>query len=214
MTYKKLPLAAGLALAAFPMLAQGARADTTLTVATVNNVQMIEMQKLSPVFEQQHPGIHLRWVVLEENVLRQRVTTDIATQGGQFDILTIGNYEVPIWAKQKWLAPFDNLPASYDLDDVLAPVRAGLTYDGKLYALPFYGESVMTLYRTDLFKKAGLTMPAAPTYTQIREFADKITDKPNQIYGICLRVKPGGGENMAYFSPLVTAMGGLFFYDS
>ncbi len=214
MTYKKIPLAAGLALAALPMLAQGARADTTLTVATVNNVQMIEMQKLSPVFEQQHPGIHLRWVVLEENVLRQRVTTDIATQGGQFDILTIGNYEVPIWAKQKWLAPFDNLPASYDLDDVLAPVRAGLTYDGKLYALPFYGESVMTLYRTDLFKKAGLTMPAAPTYTQIREFADKITDKPNQIYGICLRGKPGWGENMAYFSTLVTAMGGQWFDDS
>ena len=192
-------------------LATPAFADSTVTIATVNNVQMIEMQKLAPIFEKQHPDIHLKWVVLEENTLRQRVTTDIATHGGQFDILTIGNYEVPIWAKQKWLAPFDNLPASYDVDDVLAPVRAGLTYDGKLYALPFYGESVMTLYRTDLFKKAGLTMPAAPTYTQIREFADKITDKPNQIYGICLRGKPGWGENMAYVSTLVTAMGGQWF---
>jgi sorbitol/mannitol transport system substrate-binding protein len=68
---------------------------------------------LASQFEQQHPDIHLRWVVLEENVLRQRVTTDIVTKAGQFDVLTVGNYEVPIWAKQGWLEPMDNLPASY-----------------------------------------------------------------------------------------------------
>ena len=211
MKRRTLPLAAGLAVCAAPLLAQAAHADTTITIATVNNSQMIEMQKLAPQFEQSHPGIHLRWVVLEENVLRQRVTTDIATQGGQFDILTIGNYEVPIWAKQKWLMPFDNMPASYDMGDILGPVREGVSYKNHVYALPFYGESVMTLYRTDLFKKAGLTMPADPTYDQIRQFADKITDKSHQIYGICLRGKPGWGENIAYFSTLVTAMGGQWF---
>jgi len=208
MIRKILALATALATGALPSLAL---ADSTLTIATVNNVQMIEMQKLAPEFEKLHPDIHLRWVVLEENTLRQRVTTDIATQGGQFDILTIGNYEVPIWAKQKWLAPFDNLPGSFDVDDILKPVRDGISYEGKLYALPFYAESAMTFYRTDLFQKAGLTMPATPTYEQIRQFADKITDKANQIYGICLRGKPGWGENMAYFSTLVTANGGQWF---
>jgi sorbitol/mannitol transport system substrate-binding protein len=203
-------LAAAVSLAGM-LPALPALADSTLTIATVNNVQMIEMQKLAPAFEKQHPDIHLNWVVLEENVLRQRVTTDIATHGGQFDILTIGNYEVPIWARQNWLLPLDNLPASFDVDDILKPVRQGISYQDKLYALPFYAESVMTLYRTDLFKKAGLAMPAAPTYEQIRGFADKITDKPNQIYGICLRGKPGWGENMAYVSTLVTAMGGQWF---
>jgi sorbitol/mannitol transport system substrate-binding protein len=208
MIRKILVLATALATGAVPSLAL---ADSTITIATVNNVQMIEMQKLAPEFEKLHPDIHLRWVVLEENTLRQRVTTDIATQGGQFDILTIGNYEVPIWAKQKWLAPFDNLPGSFDVDDILKPVRDGISYEGKLYALPFYAESAMTFYRTDLFQKAGLTMPATPTYEQIRQFADKITDKSNQIYGICLRGKPGWGENMAYFSTLVTANGGQWF---
>ena len=111
------------ALLTATLLPMAARADTTLTIATVNNVQMIEMQKLSSVFEKEHPDIHLRWVILEENVLRQRVTTDIATHGGQFDILTIGNYEVPIWAKQNWLRKFDDFPASYDLKDVIATVR-------------------------------------------------------------------------------------------
>ncbi len=188
-----------------------ARADSTVTIATVNNGDMVVMQKLAPNFEKQHPDIHLRWVVLEENVLRQRVTTDIATKAGQFDILTIGNYEVPIWAKQGWLAPMDNLPASYAVDDLLKPVRDGLTYDGKLYGLPFYAESAMTYYRKDLFEKAGITMPDNPTYEQIRQFADKITDKPNQIYGMCLRGKPGWGENMGYITTLVDAEGGQWF---
>ncbi len=211
MSRKLLACSTVLAAAALLPSASAALADSTLTIATVNNVQMIEMQKLSPQFEQSHPGIHLRWVVLEENALRQRATTDIATHGGQFDIMTIGNYEVPIWAKQKWLVPFDDLPASFDVDDILKSVRNGISYQGKIYGLPFYAESVMTLYRTDLFKKAGLTMPAAPTYDQIRQFADKITDKANGVAGICLRGKPGWGENMAYFTTLVTGMGGQWF---
>ena len=149
----------GLALAAALLPSVGARAQTTVTIATVNNGDMVVMQRLAPQFEAQNPNIRLRWVVLEENVLRQRVTTDIATRAGQFDILTIGNYEVPIWAKQGWLTALDNLPAAYDANDILPPVRAGISHDGKLYALPFYAESAMTYYRTDLLQKAGITMP-------------------------------------------------------
>jgi sorbitol/mannitol transport system substrate-binding protein len=189
------------------------RADSTITIATVNNGDMVVMQHLSSEFEKLHPDIHLRWVVLEENVLRQRVTTDIATKAGQFDVLTVGNYEVPIWAKQGWLQPMENLPADYAVDDLLKPVRQGLTYSGKLYGLPFYGESAMTYYRTDLFEKAGIKMPEAPTYGQIRGFADKITDKAHEIYGMCLRGKPGWGENMAYVTSLVNAEGGQWFNE-
>jgi sorbitol/mannitol transport system substrate-binding protein len=207
-------LRAALGAAALLALGAGAASATDLTIATVNNGDMVVMQRLSSDFEQKHPDIHLKWVVLEENVLRQRLTTDIATKAGQFDILTIGNYEVPIWAKQGWLAPMDNLPADYDVGDLLKPVRDGISYEGKLYALPFYGESAMTYYRKDLFQKAGITMPENPTYEQIRGFADKITDKNNQIYGMCLRGKPGWGENMAYLTSLVNAEGGRWFDEN
>jgi sorbitol/mannitol transport system substrate-binding protein len=188
-----------------------ALAQTKLTIATVNNGDMIVMQKLSAAFEKAHPDVKLNWVVLEENVLRQRATTDIATKGGQFDILTIGTYEVPIWAKQGWLLPFDSLPAGYDANDLLAPVRQGLSYDEKLYALPFYAESSMTYYRTDLFKAHGLAMPEQPTYDQVKEFAAAINDPSHQVYGICLRGKPGWGENMAFLSTMVNTFGGQWF---
>src|ERR1700687_6499150 len=145
-------------------LAGTASADTKLTIATVNNGDMIRMQGLTDDFTAKNPGITVEWVTLEENALRQKVTTDIATKGGQFDILTIGTYEVPIWAKKGWLVPLDNLGADYDVDDLLPPIRAGLSNDGKIYGAPFYGESSMVMYRKDLMEKAGLKMPDAPTW--------------------------------------------------
>ncbi len=201
----------GLIAAALAGGTMGAHAQQpTLTIATVNNSDMIIMQKLSPKFEQQ-TGIKLNWVVLEENVLRQRLTTDVATKGGQFDVMTIGAYETPIWGKQGWLTPLDDLGDDYDYKDLIPQIKDGLSVNGKLYAVPFYAESSFTYYRKDLFEKAGLTMPEKPTYDQISKFADKLTDKKNGVFGICLRGKPGWGENMAFLSTAVNAFGGQWF---
>jgi len=124
-------LLGAVALAGFSLPAY---AETTLTIPLVNNSDLIRMQKLSEDFTSKNPDIKLNWLTLEENVLRQKTTTDVATKGGQFDVLTIGTYEVPIWAKKGWLAPLDKLGADYDVDDLLPAIRAGLSYDGKLYA--------------------------------------------------------------------------------
>ena len=193
------------------ILASQAMAQTTLTVATVNNSDMIRMQRLTSDFTTKNPGVALKWVTLEENVLRQRVTTDIATKGGQFDILTIGTYEVPIWAKQGWLLPLEKLGPGYDVDDLIPPIRAGLTVNGKLYAAPFYGESSMIMYRKDLFEKAGLKMPAAPTWDFIADAAKKLTNRSTETYGICLRGKPGWGENMALLTAMANSFGARWF---
>ena len=190
-------------------IAVAAQAET-LTIATVNNGDMIRMQKLAGAFTEKHPDIELEWVTLEENVLRQRVTTDIATKGGQYDIMTIGTYEVPIWAAQKWLVPLDFGP-EYDVDDLLPAIRAGLSMDGTLYAAPFYGESSFVMYRKDLFEESGLEMPEAPSWDFIGEAARKITDKDNEVYGICLRGKAGWGENMAFPTAMANSFGARWF---
>lgn len=188
-----------------------AKGKTRLTIATVNNGDMVVMQDLSSKFEAENPDIELRWVVLEENILRQRTTTDVASQGGQFDVLTIGSYETPIWAKRGWLKPLDNLPAEYDVDDLIDPVRTGLSHEGSLYALPFYAESSMLYYRQDLFEQAGITMAANPTYDEVAEWASQVHDPANGVYGMCLRGKPGWGENMAFLTTLVNTNGGRWF---
>ena len=200
---------------AIALAAATLRAETTLTIATVNNGDMIIMQKMSKVYEHSHPGVKLDWVVLEEKILREKTTTDAATHGGQFDVVTIGPLEAPLWGQRGWLLPLnDKLSASYDVNDLLKPVRDAASFGGSLYALPFYGESSLTYYRKDLFRKAGLTMPAQPTYADIARFAKALNDPGNDIAGVCLRGKPGWGENMAYISTVANTFGGRWFDEN
>src|SRR6218665_2318241 len=121
----------GALLGATSVLTVNLAAAETLTIATVNNGDMVRMRGLTNDFTTKNPDIQLEWVTLEENVLRERITTDIATKGGQYDIMTIGTYEAPIWARQGWLVPLENLGADYDVDDLLPPIRSGLTVDDK-----------------------------------------------------------------------------------
>jgi sorbitol/mannitol transport system substrate-binding protein len=192
-------------------LAGAVTAETTITVATVNNGDMIRMQGLMDDFYAKNPDIKVEWVTLEENILRQNVTNDIATGGGQYDVMTIGTYEVPIWGKQNWLVSLNDLPADYDIDDILPPMRAGLSVDGQLLASPFYGESSFVNYRKDLAEKAGITIPDAPTWDDIKAAAAAMNDPANGIYGICLRGKAGWGENMAFLTTMANSYGARWF---
>ena len=182
----------------------------TLTIATVNNGDMIRMQGLTDDFTAK-TGHTVEWVTLEENVLRQRVTTDISTNGGAFDIMTIGMYETPIWGANGWLVPLDDLSEEYNAADILPAMAGGLSYDGTLYAAPFYGESSMIMYRTDLMEKAGLEMPDAPTWTFVREAAAAMTDRDADINGICLRGKAGWGEGGAFITAMSNSFGAQWF---
>ena len=198
------------AATALTLITSVAAQAENLVIATVNNGDMIRMQGLTDDFTAK-TGHTVEWVTLEENVLRQRVTTDITTKGGAFDIMTIGMYETPIWGANGWLVPLDGLSEDYDVDDLLPAMRAGLSHEGTLYAAPFYGESSMIMYRTDLMEAAGLEMPTAPTWQFIREAAAAMTDRDNDINGICLRGKAGWGEGGAFITVTANSFGARWF---
>ncbi len=198
------------AATAISVLTVGAAAADNLVIATVNNGDMIRMQGLTDDFTAK-TGHTVEWVTLEENVLRQRVTTDITTKGGAFDIMTIGMYETPIWGSNGWLVPLDDLSAEYNAGDILPAMSGGLSHDGTLYAAPFYGESSMIMYRTDLMKAAGLEMPAAPSWSFIAKAARHMTDRDEGINGICLRGKAGWGEGGAFITAMSNSFGARWF---
>ncbi len=187
----------------------------TITVAVVNNPQMIDIQKLTPKgFSATHPNIKVKYVTLDENTLRDQVTKDVAAGGGQFDVVMIGPYETPIWAKNHWiddLTPFATKDKAYDVNDLIKPIRDSLSVNGHLYASPFYGESSFLMYRKDLLAKAGLTMPAHPTWDQVAAIAHKLNDPAKGMAGICLRGKTGWGENLAPLDTVVNTMGGQWY---
>ncbi len=211
-------LAVGLAGCGTASSASGGK--VVLTVATVNNSQMTQMEQLTKtVFEKQHPNIIVKFDTLPENELRPKVTEDVATNSGQFDIVTIGNYETPIWAKNGWIANltpmFNNMSASakksYDFADLIKPVMQSLSYNHSTYAVPFYGESSMIMYNKTIFAQDHLTMPLHPTWSQIAQLA-KAANNPSQgIAGIALRGQSGWGMNLAPLDTVINTFGGRWF---
>ncbi len=193
---------------------------TTLTVATVNNSQMVQMEQLTKqVFEKDHPNIKVNFVTLPENDLRSKVTQDVATNAGKFDIATIGSYETPIWAHNGWLQDlssyFDKMSATdksnYNYDDLLKPVMSTLSYQGHPYSLPFYGESSFLMYNKQIFAQHHLTMPLHPTWDQVTQFAQQLNNAASGVSGILLRGQSGWGMNMAPLDTMINTYGGRWF---
>ena len=192
--------------------AGGAFADahaTELTIAIVNNGHMINMQTVAEAYTEA-TGVTLNWVSLEEGVLREQVTSDTATGGGQYDIINIGMQEAPIWGAAGWIEPLE-FGADYDVDDMLPAMRNGLSADSVLYAAPFYGESSMVMYRKDLADAAGVSIVDNDSWDNVKAAAAAMHDPDNGVYGACLRGKPGWGDNMAFVTTVVNSFGGAWF---
>jgi sorbitol/mannitol transport system substrate-binding protein len=193
----------------------GDSADNTITALMVGNPQMEDIQKLTAENFTKQTGITVKFTILPENELRDKVTQDVANQGGQYDVATVGAYEVPIWAKNGWLHELSTqaqADAAYDVNDLLKPMVSSLTgEDGKLYAAPFYGESSFLMYNKELFEAKGLKMPEKPTWAQVADFAAKLDDKGKGVAGICLRGLPGWGELFAPLTTVVNTYGGTWF---
>jgi len=194
--------------------AAGNAMSGTVTVGMVGNPQMKELQNLLPEFNKLYPNIKVNLLVLPENEIRAKVTTDVATGAGTFDLVTVGMYEVPQWAKQGWIdevgTTLDANP-SYDSSDFFKSIRDGLSLDGKLYAAPFYGESSSLFYRKDLLSAAGITMPEKPTWDDVVAAAAKVHDPAKGMYGICLRGLPGWGEMGAPLGTVINTWGGRWY---
>lgn len=185
--------------------------ENTLVVGAVANADMKLLEELSPVFLKKHPNVSIQWNSLEENLLRKRIVSSIALHEQAFDVISVGHNEALVFAKRGWIEPLEKPRKDYDLDDLLPVVRNDMNWEGQLYALPFYREATITYFRTDLFAKKGLTMPAQPTLAEIRDFAAKLHDPEAGIHGICLRGKAGWGENTMTISDIVKAFGGQWF---
>ncbi|MFS4095821.1 ABC transporter substrate-binding protein [Streptomyces sp. AF1A] len=195
--------------------AGGGASAHSINVLMVNNPQMVELQKLTAANFTKDTGIKVNFTVLPENDVRDKISQDFANQAGQYDVATLSNYEIPIYAKNGWLQPMDSYvkrDTAFDQQDILAPMRQALTAaDGKLYGEPFYGESSFLMYRKDVFQKKHLTMPAKPTWQQVADLAAKADGAEPGMKGICLRGLPGWGEVMAPLTTVVNTFGGTWF---
>ncbi|MEU5211264.1 sugar ABC transporter substrate-binding protein [Streptomyces sp. NPDC020742] len=217
------PHALAAAVAVLSLLASGCTGSgaiggtpgaTTLTVAIVANPQMRDVETLTPAFERSHPGVRVHYVTLPENEARQKITESVATGSREFDVVMISNYETPMWARNGWLTdlqPLADRTPGYDPSDFIGPIRRALSYRGRLYSVPFYGESSFLMYRKDLFAAHHLTMPPHPTWRQVAAFASRLHDPRHGRAGICLRGAPGWGQVLAPLNTVINTFGGRWY---
>jgi len=193
----------------------GQAGSKTVRVLMVNNPQMVDLQKLTAANFTKETGIKVDFKVLPENDVRDTIAQDVANQAGQYDVITISNFEVPFYAKNGWLHSVSDYMAKdskFDQGDILKPMTESLKGpDGKSYGVPFYGESSMLMYRKDVFAKEGLKMPEHPTWAQVASLAAKVDGAEPGMKGICLRGQPGWGEVFAPLTTVVNTFGGTWF---
>jgi sorbitol/mannitol transport system substrate-binding protein len=193
----------------------GSGGANSIDVLMVNNPQMIDLQRLTADHFTRETGISVNYTVLPENDVRDKISQEFSSQAGQYDVASLSNFEIPIYAKSKWIAPLDDYvqaDTAFDQADILPPMTQSLTADdGKLYGEPFYGESSFLMYRKDVLDAQGITMPAKPTWQQVADIAAQVDGKQPGMAGICLRGQPGWGQVFAPLTTVVNTFGGTWF---
>ncbi len=187
----------------------------SINVLMVNNPQMVDLQGLTADNFTKTTGIRVNFTVLPENDVRDKISQEFSSQAGQYDVATLSNFEIPIYARSRWVAPLSDYIAkdsAFDQADVLKPMTQSLSGDdGKVYGEPFYGESSFLMYRKDVLAAKGITMPNKPTWQQVADIAAKVDHAQPRMRGICLRGQPGWGQLFAPLTTVVNTFGGTWF---
>ncbi|WP_084099966.1 ABC transporter substrate-binding protein [Knoellia flava] len=194
----------------------GGGGANSIDVLMVNNPQMVDLQQLTAKHFTAETGIRVNFTVLPENDVRDKISQEFSSQAGQYDVATLSNFEIPIYAKAKWIAPMDDYIAqdtAFDQDDILKPMTTSLSSEGKIYGQPFYGESSFLMYRKDVLEAKGVTMPEKPTWQEVAEIAAQVDGAEPGMKGICLRGQPGWGQLFAPLTTVVNTFGGTWFEE-
>ncbi len=192
----------------------GGGGPDSINVLMVNNPQMVDLQQLTAEHFTKETGITVNYTVLPENDVRDKISQEFTSQAGQYDVASLSNFEIPIYAKAGWIAPMDDFIAAdseFDQDDILGPMTTSLSSEGKIYGQPFYGESSFLMYRKDILEAKGVTMPERPTWPEVAEIAAKVDEAEPGMAGICLRGQPGWGQVFAPLTTVVNTFGGTWF---
>lgn len=187
---------------------EGERFPERLKIGIVNNGHMINMQTVAQAYTDD-TGIALEWVALEEVALNEQVTSTTPVDS-PYDVINIGMQEAPFWGANGWIESL-SFSDSYDINDVFPAIRTGLSDNGALYATPIYGESSLVLYNADLLNDAAVQISDNDSWDNVEAAAAAVHDAANGTYGICLRGRPGWGDNIALVTTIANSFGGVLF---
>jgi len=190
--------------------------NMTLTLAAVTHPATDAFRKMIPEFEDL-TGIDVVMTEMDETIYYEKLNT-MVLMGIPYDGIYAASEAVPTLAMLKQIMPLDDFianesmtPEWFNFSDIVPAYREIGSYQGKTYGIPIAGETVLVMYRKDLFEQYNKTPPE--TYQELLDLArffDGKTVNGESISGVSIRAQTGGLENTwAWSSFLYGYNGGM-----
>ncbi|MGE5554390.1 MAG: extracellular solute-binding protein [Betaproteobacteria bacterium] len=189
---------------------------TEITVAMATHPSTEAFQKMAPEFEKL-TGIRVKWDVMEEIYLHDKLLTEHAAGTGRYDVVMLDVVWVGEFAKKRVVEPLNQFlsnrqatPEWFDYNDIVPAYRKGLgVFEGKVYGIPSAGESAFIAYRKDLFEKYGYSASKIKTVDDLLAAAKFFNGKEEGLYGISMRGRRGHHIDYGWFQFLYPFGGGV-----
>lgn len=185
----------------------------TITVAVIPAGYFDALIAVTPDFEALS-GVKVRYEKVPPGQIRQKAILDLTAKSGTYATHAADPMYYDLYASNKWVEPLDQYlgdskltdAAWYRADDLIASWRGANTVGGRLYGVPFDGESTVQVYRKDLYDAKGLK--PAETYDELVKNAAAIHDPANRVWGAAMRGFAGAGQNMYIYPSIFRGFGG------
>lgn len=162
-------LALGGAVGAGVLLA-GCAPSTTTPAATTgpaklriwfmkDSVSDKAMAWLKDTFEKQNAGSTITYEIQVWDGIVSKLQTALASADSTPDIIELGNTQAPTFCAVNALRDLTPLKATLGGNDLAQSLVELGSYDGKMFAAPFYAGSRLYIYRKDMFDEAGVSVP-------------------------------------------------------
>jgi multiple sugar transport system substrate-binding protein len=227
-------LAAAAALPAMPWIGRHAHAQADLdayqsakvnwrqaegekiTVAVIPAGYFDALIALTPEF-QALTGIEVRYEKVPPGQIRQKAILDLTSKTATYATHAADPMYYDLYVANKWIEPIDRYlgdpkltdAAWYKAEDMIPAWRGANSVQGRLYGVPFDGESTLQIYRKDLYDAKGLK--PAETLDDVAANAKAVHDPANRVWGAALRGFKGAGQNMYIYPSIFRAFGGEWF---
>jgi multiple sugar transport system substrate-binding protein len=142
---------------------------------------------LIPRFERQNPGISVRVQMIPWNAAHEKLLTAYASNSLP-DLCQLGNTWIPEFTMLQALeelTPWVKQSSSIAESSYFAGIWDTNVIDSALYGIPWYVDTRVMFYRSDLLAKAGYEQPPR-TWTQWIDVSRKLVDRKLSEYAILL----------------------------
>ncbi|MDC7289015.1 sugar ABC transporter substrate-binding protein [Blautia schinkii] len=158
-----LVLAAGMLMSSFMFSANVQAAETGDFSGMTLNVIMQDHSAVTSVIEvkdefEKATGASVNIETLPQSEVISKTQLTLSSQSSDYDVVMFDHKYTTQFAEAGWIVPLSDFidAEDYDTSDFMQGFVSALSYNDKVYGLPFYGESTMLMYNKEMFEAAGI----------------------------------------------------------